>query len=399
MRARRTIATLLAASFLPAFPALAQQSYSPYEMQYGDVIDVQLDTLIQLPESYVGRAVRTSGRLDMLGTTGGRIWALATLGSRAILFPVREAQNAFEMDARQWLGREIEVTGVVSLGEDPERHTQTVIIAFWTFFGPPEEKEGPPPKSAEATLEELLTRPGSRDGDLVRVVGQFRGANLYGDLPSASRRRTSDWVIKNDLFAAWITGTKPRGSGFRLDPRMKRDTGRWLEVQGRVRTVRGVVYIEASDLKLSAPPTPTAKAEAPERPPPPPPKPPVIVFSLPLDGERDVPSSSVFKVQFSKDMEVESFEGRVVLRYAGRPRPGDRPLDAVKVEYDGGRRALAVDPGDLLRPGRVIELLLLPGIVDLDGLPLEPRPAHDPGGAADVLRYQVAPGLAADGSR
>ena len=45
-------------------------------------------------------------------------------------------------------------------------------------------------------------------------------------------------------------------------------------------------------------------------------------------------------------------------------------LDAMRISYDLGRKALQVDPGDLLRPGRVVELLLLPGIVDLDGQPL-----------------------------
>ena len=103
-----------------------------------------------------------------------------------------------------------------------------------------------------------------------------------------------------------------------------------------------------------------------------------------------MPADSVFKVQFSNDMNEESFLGRVGLRYAGRPRPGDRNLDAVSMSYDGGRRTLIVDPGDLLRAGRMVELLLLSGIVDIDGQPLETRPGLDPGGAADLLRFQVA---------
>jgi hypothetical protein len=86
---------------------------------------------------------------------------------------------------------------------------------------------------------------------------------------------------------------------------------------------------------------------------------------------------------------------RVLFRYAGRPQPGDNALDAVRFSYDGGLRTLKVEPGDLLRPGRVVELVLLPGIVDLDGDPLETRPGIRPGAAIDVLRFQVvAPGLA-----
>jgi hypothetical protein len=79
----------------------------------------------------------------------------------------------------------------------------------------------------------------------------------------------------------------------------------------------------------------------------------------------------------------------VLLRYAGRPQPGDNSLDAVRFSYDGGLRTLRVDPGDLLRPGRVVEVVLLPGILDIDGAPLETRPGIRAGSSADVLRFQV----------
>jgi hypothetical protein len=93
-------------------------------------------------------------------------------------------------------------------------------------------------------------------------------------------------------------------------------------------------------------------------------------------------------------MDEPSLKDRVLLRYAGRVQPGDRDLDAVKVSYDGGLRTLEIDPGDLLRPGRVVEILLLPGIVDVDGMPLQARAGARPGGATDVLRFQIAvPGL------
>jgi len=391
------IGPLAAVLLLPTLLS-AQDDYNRYEMRYGSAVAVPLDTLLEMPESYAGRSVTTSGRLDMILVSGSRTWALRGTLGRAILALFPETRDRFEDDALRWVGRDVEVKGVVSVGQDPQHRTQTAILGVWAYLGPPDESQGPPPKSADATLEELLTRPGSRDGQTVRVVGQFRGANLYGDLPSASRRSSADWVVKSELFAAWVTGKKPRGDGFRLDPKLKRDTGKWIEVVGRVRTDKGVVYLEAMNLKVAKPPSPKAEAREVERPPPPPPKPPVIVFSLPLDDEREVPPNSVFKVQFSEDMDEQTFGGHVLLRYAGRPRPGDRPLDAVSIEYDPGRRALTVNPGDLLRPGRVVELLFLPGIVDLNGLPLEARPGHDPGGAADVLRFQVAPGFVANPS-
>ena len=35
-----------------------------------------------------------------------------------------------------------------------------------------------------------------RDGQLVRVSGQFRGRNLYGDLPARSQLDRDDWVVR-----------------------------------------------------------------------------------------------------------------------------------------------------------------------------------------------------------
>jgi hypothetical protein len=373
--------------------ASAQYSQpSRYEMQYGEPVDVAIDDLIQMPEPYFGRAVRTTGTLDWVqGSGSGRSmdYGLKSFGGRVLIVPVREGAARFEDDARRWIGQDIEITGVLERGTDPQRNAPTAQLNFWGYYGPEEEKPEKREPAEVLTLEDLLRRPGQWDGRNVRVVGQFRGRNLFGDLPSASRRKSSDWVIKNDVFAVWVTGKKPEGKGWKLDAKLRRDTGKWIEVVGRVRTFRGVVYISAAGLALTKAPSPTARAEAPPPPPPPPLQPPVIVFSLPLDGERDIPPDTVFLVQFSNDMDDGSFEGRVGLRYAGRPRPGDRPLDAATTGYDVGRRALVVDPGDLLRAGRMVELILLPGIVDIDGQRLEPRPGHDPGGAAEVLRFQV----------
>jgi hypothetical protein len=225
-----------------------------------------------------------------------------------------------------------------------------------------------------------------------------RGRNLYGDLPVRSQRNSSDWVIKNDVFAVWVTGKKPKGLGFDLDPGLKRDTEKWVLVVGRPETSGTVTYLRALQVEVTSAPTSTAQAQ------PPPPLPelpkvsPVVVFSLPLDGDREVPTDGRFQVQFSKDMNEQSLKGRVVLRYVGRTLPGDQGFDGPKLSYDGGRRILTVEPGDVLRPGREIELILLPGIVDIDGLPLATRPGKPVGSAADVLRFQVVRGALAGGS-
>jgi hypothetical protein len=274
-----------------------------------------------------------------------------------------------------------------------------IAVQFWKYVGPPEGEGKAIAKATLLTLEGLVLKPGSHDGQTVRVVGKFRGHNLYGDLPSRSQRSSSDWVIKDDLFAVWITGKKPKGPGFDLDASLKRDTGKWLAVVGRPETIGHVTYLRALQVEVTTAPSPTAQVQPPPPPPERPKVPPVVVFSLPLDGDHEVPTDGRFQVQFSKDMNEQSFNGHVVLRYMGRTLPGDRGFDGAKLSYDGGRRTLTVDPGDVLRPGRVIELIFLPGIVDIDGLPLGPRPGRAVGNAADVLRFQVLPGgLAGSGS-
>jgi hypothetical protein len=188
----------------------------------------------------------------------------------------------------------------------------------------------------------------------------------------------------------WVTGRNPKGSGRELDTSLTRDTGKWIEVIGRPEPRRGVTYLRAIKVSLTSPPSPTADAKAPPPPPPRPKLPPVIVFALPLDGEAGVATTSRFVVQFNKDMDRATFAGKVFLRYAGPRLPGDRAFDGVKLTYDDGRRALTVDPGDVLRAGRRLELVLLPGIADVEGMTLVPRPASRvPKGAVEVLRYEI----------
>jgi hypothetical protein len=387
----------MAALLSPVGPALAQD----YEARYGEPVDVRLDDLIQNPSQYEGRAVRTSGRLDLANPSriagAGRYAMRDGFGHSVRLAPVPNVAVEFERHARHWVGHDIEVTGVIQparipMADEPwSGADETLIIQFWGFVGPEDEGDPKKPISArDVTLESLVTTPGRRDGETVRVVGKFRGRNLYGDLPGASQQKGADWVIKDDAFAVWVTGKRPKGSGWELDPTLKRDTGKWVEVVGRPETRRGVTYLRAIKVSLASPPTAVSDAKAPPPPPERPKRPPVIVFALPLDGEAGVPPTSRFVVQFNKDMDKSTFAGKVYLRYAGPRLAGDRAFDGVKLSYDDGRRALTVDPGDVLRPGRRLELVLLPGIADVDGLTLVPRSASaTPADAVEVLRYEI----------
>jgi hypothetical protein len=384
MRTRLPLVILLAAAALgigAPCPASAQDA-SYFETMYGPVRDVTLNDLGFDPQGYDGRAIRIRARLEVEGIGSNGRYALSELGVRVAVAPIQPGGG--ELELQEHSGKVIEMTGVfvasssrsMTSGDLPTYDAMqryVGVLRYWSWLGPPEKNSRV--KAVLASLEQLVTKPGALDGQLIRVVGRFRGRNLFGDLPAKSMRVSSDWVIKDSLFAAWITGRKPKGDGFDLDPGIRRDTARWIEIIGRPRTSRaGVVSIEAVEVALAAPPAPQRAEVAPAPPPPERPKvPPVIVFSLPLEGEADFDPSGRIVVQFSNDMEEDSFKGRVGLRYVGPARPGDSGFEGMRVTYNPGMKALVIDPGGPLRPGRAVEVILMKGIVDVDGQPLARR--------------------------
>jgi len=376
-RARFAVGLLICA----AAAALAQERVDQYTYQYGTPVPTSIEDLLSNPSQYDRRAVRISGTLDL--STNARIYVMKdTFGRTITVLPMPEVEANWNEEARYFVGKEVGITGAFF---SPER------VQLWKYVGPPPEpKKGVNLKSDGITLEQLVSTPGKFDGKNVRIVGMFRGMNLFGDLPPKSVRDQDDWVVKDDVYSVWVTGKKPKGSGWELDTRLRRDTNKWIEIVGKPETVGNVTYVHALHISLTSAPRAAAEVAPPTPPPPKPKVPPVVVFSLPLDGERDIPATGLFKVQFSKDMEEESFKGRVVFRYAGPRLPGDREFVGVRFAYEGGRRALVVDPGDVLRPGRVVEIRLLPGIVDTDGMELSPRAGKDSTAqTTDVLRFQV----------
>jgi hypothetical protein len=88
------------------------------------------------------------------------------------------------------------------------------------------------------------------DGKPVRALGQFRGANLCRDLPDQTRRDPRDWVLVTPEGPVWVTGRRPEGRGFRLDPAYRGDVNRWLEVTGRVALSGEVRYVLADNVAL-----------------------------------------------------------------------------------------------------------------------------------------------------
>ena len=360
------------------------------ENLYGPVLDVSLDSLSFNPESYNNKAVRVKGRISILGISG-ESFELSDAGARVTIVPIRRGMN--EDQLTNLGGQMVEIVGLFTSSAGQSGGAGTVqgsmgTIQFWRWAGPP-EKLAKNVKAAIVSLEQLVGRAGKMDGQLVRVVGKFRGRNLFADLPARSMRTSEDWVIKDSLFAVWVTNKKPKGNGFELDPSIRRDSNRWIEVIGRPVTKNGVVIIDAAEVTLTQPPTPKADA-APAPPPPDRPKiPPVIVFSLPLDGESDFDFSGRIMVQFNNDMDEDSFKGRVGLRYEGRAFPGDPGFESMRVSYNPGSKALIVDPGAPILRGRVLDLVLLTGIIDIDGQPLVRRDGKPPqNDIAEMLRFK-----------
>ena len=174
------------------------------------------------------------------------------------------------------------------MGADPAR---PFALRAW-YVAPVDAPRAAAPKRAidarAVSLQELVYGSGRYDGQLVRVRGTYRGANRDADLPEKTRKGRGDWVIKDGLFAIWISGRKPKGDGFALDTGLKRDTGKWLEVVGRPETRNGVTYLRAVRVSLGAQPSASAPAQLPSPPPERPKVPPVVVFAIPLDGEVEV---------------------------------------------------------------------------------------------------------------
>ena len=349
---------------------------------------VSLEAILAEFEAYHGRTVRTSGRLDL--EPSGRFRLRDDDGNALDIVALEPISQKFDVQARTMLGRDCEVTGSLvqqsTIGGSAAQSGTLLTLFFdaYTIAEKPEAQAPHPPPLV--TLESLLAAPGRRDGELVRVRGVFRGRNLFRDLPRDDAG--GGWVIRDDVYAAWVTDQRPKGPGWKLDGSSKADTGRWIEVTGRPETRAGVTYIRAMDVALSAPPLTSARVRATPAPPPRPKVAPVIVFALPVEGEATL--GATFTVQFSKDMDRASFEGRVILRYADATAPGERPLGTARVTYDDGQRALLVVPGDALRPGRIVELVFLPGIVDAEGLPLGPRDGAVADDTVEILRFRIS---------
>lgn len=252
------------------------------------------------------------------------------------------------------------VIQAASNGHWPGRD-QVFVILGATFV------DNPPPTSP--TIRSIALLPDQFDNREVTLIGRFRGRNLFGDLPQGVAKSKWDFVLQSADAAIWITGLRPKGKDFDLDPSAHVDTGKWLEVKGTVQRDVNAVWIAAESIRLT-----TAPADSPVEvagPPIPAEPPPTVIFSAPLADDTDFPVAGRIRIQFSRDMKGESFREHVRIHYGGTTPPPTPPPNFT-VTYNDGNRSIEIRFKDPLMAFQVVVVELTSGIVAIDGQPLQP---------------------------
>lgn len=252
------------------------------------------------------------------------------------------------------------IVEAASNGRWPGRD-QIFVILGATFV------DAPPP--SEPTIRAIALAPEQFDGRSVTVSGRFKGRNLYADLPQGVAQSKWDFVLQSADGAIWVTGLRPRGKDFDLHPEARVDTGRWLEVTGVVHRDGARVWIAAESLRRAAAPAEApAQAAAPVAAPDPPP---AVIFSAPIADDTEIPAAGPVRIQFSRDMDGRSFEGRVRVQYGGARPPAIAPPPFV-LTYSDGNRSLEIRFKEPLERFQMVTVRLEEGITAIDGQPLPP---------------------------
>lgn len=231
-----------------------------------------------------------------------------------------------------------------------------------------------PAAATTPSVRAIALEPWKFDTKRVTVVGNFRGRNLFGDLPGAPGKSRYEFVLRSAEAAVWVTNIRPRGSGFDLDVNRRVDTDRWLEVTGTIVRDHGLVSIDATRLALAKPPQVT-EAPAESAAPAVPAQPVQVVFSSPTDGETDVTATGTIRIQFSRGLDQPSLAGHIRVSYLGAPpAPADATPSglAFTLSYDAGSRAIQIKMSQPLEPFRTVRVELLDGMKGFDGAPVTP---------------------------
>jgi hypothetical protein len=226
-----------------------------------------------------------------------------------------------------------------------------------------------PPSATTASIRAIALEPWKFDTQKVTVTGNFRGRNLFGDLPGAPGKSRYDFVLRGTEGAIWVTNLRPRGSGFELDVNRRVDSDRWIEVTGTIVRERGLVSINATRLTLAKAPQ-ASDAPAESAAPPVALEPVQVVFSSPTDGETDVAVTGAIRIQFSRGLNEPSLAKGLRVSYVGvAATDAGLPFQAT---YDGANRAVVLKMAKPFEAFRTVKVELLDGLKGFDGAPMAP---------------------------
>ena len=223
------------------------------------------------------------------------------------------------------------------------------------------------------TVRGLTLQPWRFEGQEVTVVGQFRGRNLFADLPRAPGNSRYDFVLRSADAAVWVTDLRPRGDDFDLSVDARVDTGQWLQVSGTVSQNRGLVTIAGSAVAAAtAPEAPTTEVETSA--PAPPLDPAEVVFSSPYEGEIGIAVDDPVRIQFSRGLDADTIAGQIRVSYVSAALPGAPPSAPLEFQYyyDSEARAIAITFTQPLDRFRTVHVELLEGLRAFDGAPVRP---------------------------
>jgi hypothetical protein len=228
---------------------------------------------------------------------------------------------------------------------------------------------------AAPSVRTLALAPARYVDQRVDVKGQFRGRNLFGDVPQAPAGADGrrEFVIRSADAAIWVTGKQPKGRGFAFDLNSRLDTTRWLEVTGTVKWEHGLVIIAAEDLAETSP---LAEAKPEQVTVAPTVMPPEVLFSAPTADETDVALNVKVRIQFSRDLDISTIKGHVEVGYSmtearqrGEPEP---PPIIAHIGYNPTARVMEITFDPPLERFRTVQVRLTDAIHGTDGAPLKP---------------------------
>jgi hypothetical protein len=263
--------------FVPALAAAQAPSPTQVEIgnrfggEYGKPEVVPLDEIVRHPDRYKKQMVRTQGFFEP-GVDHGQ-YLLHEGHDTVLLLPVTAGS-----EVELLLGRRVEVTGVVRkirpkqylMGVDldkvedpdlpvmpaPDPMLPPLTLSFFSISDATPLTHAPGDVGG-GVLQELLQHPEAQRHS-ASVVGQFRGANLFGDVPDLPGHDSDAFVLKEGDTAIWVIGKPAAGKGFELDPRSKGDTRFWLEVEGRLAPCGGQVCFKARRVRMAKRPAVSA---------------------------------------------------------------------------------------------------------------------------------------------